>query len=98
MVDRSAGVAMSSSRFASFKKLHLTGHRRIGKTAGGGIDVAEQTAIVGIAVAVGHRAERRMGFLPGVTKRYAAGVLELCFHRPGKPHTAQGFAGPARDR
>ena len=55
MVERGAGVSMYSSFFPGFEKLDLAGHRRIGESARGGIDVAEQGAIVWIALAVAHR-------------------------------------------
>src|SRR5207237_10681469 len=55
MVEGGAGVSMYSSFFPGFEKLDLAGHRRIGESARGGIDVAEQGAIVWIALAVAHR-------------------------------------------
>ena len=98
MVDRRAGVAMRFSGLFAFEKLHLAGHRRIGVAAGDGIDITQQPPVIRIAVAVAHRSKRRVSVLPSITKRYAARMAVLCFHRARKAHSAKRLASLARDR
>ena len=93
MVDRRAGMAVRLRDFFGFEELHFAGHGRIGIAAGCRIDVAQQPAVMRIAVMVAHGVQCRMGFLEVITKRHAAAVAFVAFRRARKAHAAERLAG-----
>src|SRR5262245_25905767 len=72
MINRRARVAMRPGGFLAFEELHLTRHGRISVTAGRGIDVVQQRAVVRVPLAFAHRFERAVGFFPRVAERNTA--------------------------
>src|SRR5215470_13120534 len=89
VVKRRARVTVRASFFFGFEKLNLARHGGIRKSAGGGIDVAQQPAIIGIAVTIAHRLQSVVGVLPSVAKRHSSSIGLICLGGPRESEAAQ---------
>src|ERR1700739_3196451 len=98
MVERRARVTMRVCFFFGFEKLNLARHGGIRKSPGGWIDVAQQPAIVGIAVAIAHYVQNFIGILPSIAERNSSPVGLIGLGCPRKSETAQGLSGFSGDR